>query len=434
MLKKDCAVFLALVFVMMFMGSVQAAQSVRKAPTTEAQDLTAAAPKSIMRGPGAGQFRLGPVELHPFVGIRETYDDNIYSSYNGLDKESDFITTLSPGIQFLLPFKSHNFQLNYRADIYRYSTNKETNYTSQLAGAEANFDFPMGLLVNVTDYYKDSEIPRKAKEQPGLTGAADIYHEQPYYSNDFNTKVKYKFADRWAAEVRYNNYGYEYKKNYDDAGSYRRNMGGGSIFYRFTPMTDALVEYNYSVVDYKSADINDNKNHSAYLGLAFEPSAFFDGYLKLGYMKKNYDRTVAGRENSFNTFSTLVDITYTISPLYAVILKVTRDIQEDIDTNAAFTNTTGTLGLRYKVPWNEAITVNPFVGYGTKKFDATTTDTDGTSRIRDDTYWSAGVNLGYKPLTWLSTNLNYVHTKNDSNFRKYDYSDNTVYLSVMASF
>jgi hypothetical protein len=47
---------------------------------------------------------------------------------------------------------------------------------------------------------------------------------------------------------------------------------------------------------------------------------------------------------------------------------------------------------------------------------------------------SAGIGLGYMPLPWLTASLNYTHTTNDSNFVKYDYRENIVFLNVMASF
>ena len=424
MWKKTSAILMALVVVLVALPAFAAKEDpIPPAPKT-----------SKMLGPGTGEFRLGPVEVHPFAGITETYNDNIYKNYDALASESDFITTLTPGVQLLLPFRSHNFQLNYRADINRYSSRTETNYTSQLVGGEINLDFPAGLQVNVTDYYANSELPRKAKETPGLTGSADPYRALPYSSNDFNTRIKYQFVDKWAAEVRYNNYLYEYKNTYDNAGSYKRNLGGGSLFYRFTPMTDALIDYNYSVVDYKTSDTNDNKNHSAYVGVSIEPTAMISGYLKIGYAKKDYDQTIAGRNGPFTTFSTLVDLTYKISPLYALMLKATRTIEEDTDTNAPVTITNAVLSFRYNIPWNEALSLNPFMGYGTKKFEVNTTDVDGVSKLRDDKNWSAGIGLGYAPRPWLSTNLSYTHNTNTSNFRRYDYKENIVFLNVMVSF
>ncbi|MBW2741196.1 MAG: outer membrane beta-barrel protein, partial [Deltaproteobacteria bacterium] len=202
-----------------------------------------------LQAPTGGDIKLGPVEIRPSIGLMETYSDNIYLSYDNKAKESDYITTLSPGIQFLLPLKRHSFQVGYKADINRYSDNDETDYTNHLFGWTLSLDFPGGLIFTLSDYYSIATVPRKWKEQAGVSGSGDPYRELDYKANVLNAKVRYNFVDRWAVAVWYNNYDFDYEESYNDSGSYNRNLGGGSIFYRFTAKTEALIEYNYSKVD-----------------------------------------------------------------------------------------------------------------------------------------------------------------------------------------
>ena len=61
-------------------------------------------------GPGESNLKAGPLEIHPFVGGTETYDDNIYRSYGGKPKEADWVSTISPGMQLRLPLQQHSFQ------------------------------------------------------------------------------------------------------------------------------------------------------------------------------------------------------------------------------------------------------------------------------------------------------------------------------------
>ena len=387
-----------------------------------------------MAGPGKGNIKVGPVEVHPFVGVAETYNDNIYQSYGGLKKESDYITTLSPGIQLLLPVRRHSFQLDYRADMNWYAKNDETNYTNQTGGGAINLEFPGGLNFSISNYYSDAVIPRKGKEVTGISGAADANRELPYNANDFNARAKYRFVDRWAAEVRYNNYDYRYKQAIDEDGTFNRNLYGGSLYYRFTPKVDALVDYNYSTVDYKTTPINDNTNHSAYLGLSFDPTAKLNGYLKLGWAEKDYEEDQPGRTKSFSAFSTLVDLTYNMSRYHILTLKGNRIIEEDVDTNAPFTTTDFSLGYRHFLAWNEKVSLNANLGYGTKKFEKATTDADGTLKIRDDKKWYGGAGIGYAPQRWLSLGLNYTYTRDKSNFINYDYKENKVILSALIAF
>ncbi|MFH0788731.1 MAG: hypothetical protein V2B13_14110, partial [Pseudomonadota bacterium] len=39
------------------------------------------------QGPGGGNIKLGPLEVHPFMGVTETYNDNFYRNYGNLKSE-----------------------------------------------------------------------------------------------------------------------------------------------------------------------------------------------------------------------------------------------------------------------------------------------------------------------------------------------------------
>lgn len=387
-----------------------------------------------LQTPTGGKIKLGPVEIHPSIGLMETYTDNIYVSYDDKAKESDYITTLSPGIQFLLPLKRHSFQVSYKADINRYSNNNETDYTNHLFDGALSLDFPGGLIFTLSDNYSIATIIRKWKEQAGVSGSGDPYRELDYKANNLNAKVRYNFVDRLAVAVWYNNYDFDYDESYDDSGSYNRNLGGGSIFYRFTAKTEALIEYNYSRVDYDTHNTNDNKNNMVYIGLSFDPTAKLNGYLKLGWVEKKYDKTVSGRDDSLDKFSSLVDLGYNISAYNQLRLKVYRAIEEDLDTNIPFTKNDVNMNFRHVLAWNERINLNANVGYGTFDFEKSATDTDYTSKIRDDEKWYGGVGVGYAIQKWLKFDLNYAYSDNDSNFKKYDYSENRVFLSALVYF
>ncbi len=386
-------------------------------------------------GPGTGNIKAGPVEIHPFLQFTETYSDNIYYNYGGLKKESDFITTLSPGIRFILPVKTHSFQLDYRADANWYARNSETNYINQIGGGLFKLEFPAGLSFNFSDYFAHATIPRKGKGLSWWTPPSlDPYRELPYNANDLNARATYRFLDRWAVEARYNNYNYKYIHDYDRDGNYNRNLFGGSLFYRFTPKIDALLDYNFSTVKYKTATIDDNTNHSAYLGVAFDPTAKLNGYLKLGWGMKNYKQDLANRNNSFSTPSTLIDLNYNLSPYHIFTLKGNWVIAEDVDTNAPMTSTDFSFGYRHILKWHEKISLHANVGHGTKRFKAPTTDADGATKTRDDKRWYTGAGTAYTLKPWLSFSLNYIYTNNHSNFIDYNYRENKVYFNAMIAF
>ncbi len=386
--------------------------------------------------PEKGNIKIGALEVHPSVGLSGTYNDNIYKNFGNLKSEADYITTLSPGIQFFLPIQRHNLQLGYQADINWYKNNSDTNYFNQQASGALNLNFTGGLTVNVSDLYSDTTVPRRGKSTPGVSGAADTYHEMPYISNDFNFLAKYQFVDRWAIEGRYNNFDYGYKNRYDEAGSYKRNRFGGSLYYRFTAKIDALVDYNYAQNDYKiNGPANNNKVQGTYVGLSFDPTSRMRGFLKLGWGQKDYDNNiVAGRNTSFSFFSSLVDLTYTLSRYDRFNLRANRTAEDDVLTQAPFINTDIFLGYNHIFSWNEKVSFNDNLGYGSMAFEGSTTDIDGAIKIRDDKRFSGGLGVGYALQRWLNLGLNYSYTNNDSNMLNYKYTENKVWVNATAAF
>jgi len=391
-----------------------------------------------MEGPYNRGIKLGPLKIRPFVGVMETYSDNIYQSYDGKEDESDYLATFSPGIQFLLPLRQHRFQLGYRADINKFNDFPENDYTNQHAGGELNLDFPGGLIFNISDYYSNSEVPRKWKKQPGVLKEDDPYREKPYQANDFNVQTKYNVVGRWSVGLRYNNYDYGYSENYDKSGDYKRNLYGGAIYYRLTLKTEALLEYNYSDVDYKTNNDYDNKNHTAYAGIGFDPTAKVSGYLKLGGVRKKYEKkyenTINKKDDTFDEFSTLVDLDYKISPYNMLTLKMYRAIDEDVDTNSPLIKSEASLRWQHIFGWNEKISLNADFGYGKDKYEEKSTNADGKAEEREDDRWYGGAGIDYAIQRYLTFGLHYTYTDNDSNFKKHDYIENRGSLKAVVAF
>ncbi|MBN2570228.1 MAG: outer membrane beta-barrel protein [Deltaproteobacteria bacterium] len=383
-----------------------------------------------IKAPRSANIQVGALQVHPSVSITETYSDNIYQSYDAKEKESDYITTISPEINFLLPIQRHSVELGYKADVYNYADLSENNYVNQTASGALNLNFPVGLMFRISDTFKDLTTPREWKEQAGVAGSEDLYREKDHQTNDFNVMTKYRFVDRWAVEVRYNNYQDKYKEVYDNGSDFSRDMVGGAIYYSLTPKTDILVDYSYSDVNYDHADTNDNENHMAYVGLSFDPTAKIQGYAKFGWAEKKYKQSSTTRDDSASIFSTLVNLGYIVTPLDKITVSATRVIDEDVDNNAAYTSTNASLAWSHLLAWNEKISMTASLGYGNRDYDMADTDVDGTSKIREDDSWNAGIGFGYMMQRWLKFALNYSYTHNGSNFERYDYDENRVFFSV----
>jgi hypothetical protein len=383
---------------------------------------------------GTGNIKLGPLEIHPSIAVSETYTDNVYLSYDGKKDESDWITTISPGIALVLPLRRHSIKMGYYADINRFQEFDENDYARQVGFASLNLDFPGGLVIEVSDRFTDSEMLRKWKDQPGFSGAGDPYREKPYQANDFLTKAKYSFADRWAVAAWYNNYAHEYDHSYDNTGDYDRDLIGGSLFYRFTAKTEALLEYSHSKIEYPHDKFYDNKNDTVYVGLGFDPTAKLSGYVKVGWTQKKYDEDAGRKDDKLDTFSTQVNLDYKLSPYDLIKLKALRTIEEDVDTNEPFTREDYSIGYSHILSLNERIRLNATLGFGKDDYDGESLDTGGILKKRDDDIYYAILGVDYAMRRWLLWSISYTYMERDSNFIRYDYDENRVFVKGMIYF
>jgi hypothetical protein len=348
--------------------------------------------------------------------------------------ESGWISTLTAGIALSLPLGRHGAELGYRLESNWFFPFSESDYTDQYLNGRLSLDFPGGLKGRVAYDFKDSRIPRRGEEIPGLSGAADPFREKPYQSKDFCLEGGYALGEQWSLEGRYDYYDYAYRESIDKNGNLQRNLFGGSVFYRFTGRTRLLLDYTYATIDYPYEEINNNRQQTFYAGLGFDPTAKISGFLKLGWSWLDYDRESAGRKNSLAAPSYLVDLKYRFSPDDLLSFSAERIIREDVDTYTAYTTDRFNLSYRHALAWNPKISLSAAMGYGTLRFDAATVDADGRLKIRDDRQWSGRIIIGYDLRRWLVLETGYRYVRNDSSHINYDYAENRVWLKASAKF
>src|SRR3972149_10723741 len=140
---------------------------------------------------GVGNIHLGPLRIYPSAAINETYIDNLFLTTH--DKKDELITTFSPGIAFKLPLRRHSLNIEYKADILRFSDYDDLDRVDQSGAGFLEFDFPGGLNIKFGDrYYKTARLP-------DFLGDWD----NPYYINNGGAEISYKFADRYKIKFSY---------------------------------------------------------------------------------------------------------------------------------------------------------------------------------------------------------------------------------------
>ena len=94
----------------------------------------------------AGNLMLGPVEVHPTLGLTESLNDNVCRTKDEKcsgEDGSDSITILSAGVMFVLPIRENSVFAGYNGEFARYATLGDDDYEDNTFHAGVELNFPM---------------------------------------------------------------------------------------------------------------------------------------------------------------------------------------------------------------------------------------------------------------------------------------------------
>ena len=361
----------------------------------------------------AGNIHVGSLEIHPFVSLTETYDDNIFAA--ATDTREDWITTTTPGIKLLMPFRMHSFAAEYKAVINNYADYSSEDTTDHHAGVLADFKFGSLIGLKLRDAYV------KGHEMRASSAAGEI---EKYDKNAASAALSYQFADRFKVEAGYTRTDWDFTRNDNQYRNRQEDLIAAYLYYRFLPKTSAFIEYDFKNVDFEQK-LNglDNKVHSPLLGLTWEISESTKGTVKGGYLQKDFE---ASGMDGIDTWTASADLNHAFSDYSSLKIVGLRDVNESNAEGARYFVTTGAFAeythkLAYKV---SAVARG---SYGVDDYS----NAIGTDPGRHDRTILGGVGLKYQMRDWLEFALNYNHIDRDSNIDIRDLIDNTYSLTVI---
>jgi hypothetical protein len=135
---------------------------------------------------------LALLEFHPRISVREEYNDNIFLSDK--DKESDFITTLIPGISLNWESPSAKLMLDYSLDYTKYKDNSSEDQTKikdtqrGLAVGELfpGRDFSVDLLQEFSSVVVDERRPSNEQNTTVNSTTRSQSIINPHYRHNFS--------------------------------------------------------------------------------------------------------------------------------------------------------------------------------------------------------------------------------------------------------
>jgi hypothetical protein len=365
---------------------------------------------------GIGNIHLGPLGVYPSTSISETYIDNLFLTTH--DKKDDSITTFTPGVIFKLPLRRHSLNIEYRADILRFSDYDELDRVDKLGAGYFEFDFPGGLNIRFGNrYYKTARLP-------DFLGDWD----NPYYTNNGGIEISYKFADKYKIKFSYA----REKRVFDDirekGDNYDKDIYDSTIFYRILPKTSILLEYILTRTDNVDLYRIDNDVSEAFFGIAWDPTAKLRGTIKIGYTKIDYD-TISDKDD----FDLSLSLEYQPNDYTLMNAEGYRKILETSATeeNAAFgryyVSTGFDLSLSHKITYKISLISNfSFIR------DVYPTRPDGFQR--EDNLYRVGLGVDYKFRRWIGAGLKYQFSTKDSTLSLEDYDENRVIFNISSQF
>lgn len=376
----------------------------------------------------AGAVKLGPVEVHPYVELNSVYDDNIFVQNS--NEVEDWYFLISPGLLVQHIHGDNHYELEYRADIYRYvDTGAANDVEDHNLRAAISINRPSGLSFSLNDLAKRGHEPRSESN----FGVVSLNEVNRYWSNDADIEVAYKFSDRFKLAAAYKNYFIEYDLDTQKFRDRVDNGVGATLYYRFMPKTSLLMQGIYKNVDHLEDNLPaairlDSNEYWAMAGLTWDITDKSTGTVKGGYEWKQFD---SSGSRDFHSPVYIVSINHRFTPKTSFTLSGLRQASETDDpASPYYTTTQGMLELSFN-PIRRLV-VKPYGSVTSNRYSGATTVSGDTAR-RLDLVWLGGVDVSYKLFKYLSFTAGYKHTKRSSTITAYDYTDNMVTLGFKAT-
>lgn len=387
--------------------------------------------------PGDG-IMVGPLRLHPHMGVAQMYTDNVFRTNS--NKTSDFLTTLSPGIQARLPFAGfHSVLLDYRTNLQYYSRTSSNDVQDQTATGAFKFNFPGGLTIDLHGEHKLGHDPRGSAVDnvntqrlgvnkwtaDGFTGQTEYVGAQSSVGLYVQT-LRWKYLNNNQGPIRdrlTNRADLMFSRNITDSLSLRTTVGAQQSIYDQNRNLDNVI-YTFSG------------------GATWNVSGKTSGDILVGYQHVQFTRAQVAQPPPLNQFFRDKDtysniyvmgrLNWQATPLLGITLQVYRSIQQTVASGSLFYTATGVnLTARHELTDRTTFQLN--LGYEQDKFQGVSgSTTNGSDRSEDLKNVAVGVN--YRAVQWLGLGAQYIFEDRHSNQAQFTYQASTVMLSAQTLF
>jgi len=353
------------------------------------------------------------------AGLSVLSDSNITRT---ADEISDKSAIFSPQLQFLSNVGQHKFVFDYQGDFAVYNDNSQYNYNDHELKLGAIFDhsyrinseFKLGYQNKVEEPGSNSAQTQLSEEFNELTrksALAKFYYGTSASNGQFVLGVDHN-------QQRYTNN----QQSYRDLD---RNKFTSTFFYRMAPKTRLLLEASVAKINYVEVSLfgAPTSDENLYLaGVEWEATAITSGTFKIGYQKKDYENE---RFNDIDGLSYFLDMIWKPNTYTTIKMGAERSTSESAEQDiGGFISTGYSFSLEHAL--SERTQLNTKYQHDKSDLTFAQNRTDKRKRIT--------VGITHSLRTWLDINLNYGYLARSSNDEIYDFSSDTVELSLTSKF
>ncbi len=386
--------------------------------------------------PGDG-VSVGPLQLHPHMGVAQMYTDNVFRTNS--NRTSDFLTTLSPGIQARLPFAGfHSFLIDYRTNLQYYSRTPSNDVQDQAAVGAVKLDFPGGLKIDLQAEHRLGHDPRGSAVDnvntqrlgvnkwtaDGFSGHAEYFGAQSSVGLEVQT-FRWGYLNNNQGPIRdrlVNQANLMFSRNVADKMSLRAIVGAQQSIYDQNKNLDNVI-YTFSG------------------GGTWNVSEVTSGEILVGYQYVQFTRAQVDQppplsqffrdKDTYSNFYAMGKLNWQATPLLRITVQLFRTIQQTVASGSLFYTATGVnLTARHEVTNRMTFTIN--LGYEHDKFQGVRDTVAGSDRSEDLKNVAVGVN--YQTVKWVGLGAQYIFEDRHSTLPQFTYQANTVMLFAQTLF
>jgi hypothetical protein len=375
------------------------------APPAGAVDMNAAFPDLNLPG----------FKITPFFTERVEYESNIFQTPSRA--EDDVIFRHIPGILVELPYGEHRLDLGVRVEVLNYLDNSDQDTEHYFLLGHLALNFPGGLKYWFREDFAATSIP------PGteLTGRIDNR------TNVINTGAEYAFVRRWSLGADYTWTHVDFDNTVAQLDR-DEHLFGVTGYYKVQPRTDVLLNFSAGTKDFEDST-RDVDRFLVMGGVRGYLTPRLTSTFRLGY--ENRDQEARGRTD----YSGLVasgDFVFRPLERTTFTLVTTRSVEESVfSTNLWYLSTIASLSAEHQFTRKFRVFGRVFGGWNEYPDKA---QRGPSFHWREDALVGLGLGFDYQIQRWLGVGMDWTHTRRDSNFDIFDYTDDIVGAKVTLSF